>query len=65
MAHTSPWETILDNPKWPADVKVINNNSNTRIDGSDDDLNDGDVDLSLSDLEFEEDEVDSLVKMME
>ena len=70
MVHTAPWEKILDNPKWPADiknsnVKAINNNSRADIDDSDDDFDEGDVDLSLSDLEFEEDEVDGLLKMME
>jgi hypothetical protein len=71
MVHTAPWGKILDNPKWPADVKdsnvkVINNNSGADIDESDDDFDDdSDVDLSLSDLEFEEDEVDSLLKTIE
>ena len=69
MVHTAPWENILHNPQWPADVKdskaVVNGGSSSNADESDDEFDDGDVDLSLSDLEFEEDEVDSLLEMIE
>jgi hypothetical protein len=69
MVQTSPWEKMLDNPKWPADIKgsnatVINNNSSANIDESDDDFDNGDVDLLLSDFELEEDEVDGLLNMI-
>ena len=78
MTHTAPWQELLDNPKWPADVKNSNskkranddsklgvNESDDDSDESDYDVDSNDAELSLSDLEFEEDEVDSLLNIME
>jgi len=79
MIHTSRWADIMDNPEWPADIKNFkkqhiktpvtdaDNEEDASEDGMTDieEVDDDDVEFSISDVELEEDEVDHLVKMME
>lgn len=74
MIHTSPWANIMGNPKWPADITNLTktwhqnttsepliNEEHTSDDGStnsDDESDDDHVEISISDVEVEEDEVD-------
>ena len=71
MVHTSPWADIMGNPQWPADIKNSHGKHIQAAIVEEDDISDdgiseleSEVDVE-SDIEFEEDEVDQLVNMME
>jgi len=73
MIHTSPWADIMNNPEWPGDILDKHNQSGSKEnkeDISDDGMSytgesDDEVEFLMLDVNREEDEVSSLVDMME